>query len=62
MTALSKALEDVKNYLGINGVRNLKVEYGTETNYRTSKSVTLTFNSNDNDFMVVVTRINSENK
>ena len=62
MTALSQALEYVKNYLGINGVRNLKVEYGTETNYKTSKSVTLTFDSNDHNFMVVVTRINSENK
>ena len=42
MTALSQALEDVKNYLGINGVRNIKVEYGTETSIKTSKSVTIT--------------------
>ena len=62
MTALSQALTDIENYLGVNGARNIKVEYGTETNYKTSKSVTLTFNSNDHDFMVVVTRVNSENK
>ena len=62
MTGLSQALTDIENYLGVNGVRNIKVEYGTETNYKTSKSVTLTFDSNDHNFMVVVTRINSENK
>ena len=62
MTALSQALTDIENYLGVNGARNIKVEYGTETNYKTSKSVTLTFDSNDHNFMVVVTRINSENK
>ena len=62
MTALSQALTDIQAYLEVDGVKNIKVEYGTETNYKTSKSVTLTFNSNDNDFMVVVTRINSENK
>ena len=61
MTALSQALTDIENYLGVNGARNIKVEYGTETNYKTSKSVTLTFDSNDHNFMVVVTRINSEN-
>ena len=62
MTALSQALTDIQAYLEVDGVKNIKVEYGTETNYKTSKSVTLTFNSNDNEFMVVVTRINSENK
>ena len=62
MTALSQALTDIQAYLEVGGVKNIKVEYGTETNYKTSKSVTLTFNSNDNEFMVVVTRINSENK
>jgi len=62
MTALSQALKDIESYLGVNGVRNIKVEYGTETNYKTSKSVTLTFDSNDHNFMVAVTRINSENK
>ena len=64
MTALSQALEDVKNYLGINGVRNIKVEYGTETNYKTSKSVTITFESEESDVMVAVTKVivrNSEN-
>ena len=57
MTALSQALEDVKNYLGINGVRNLKVEYGTETNYKTSKSVTITFESDEANFMLTVTKV-----
>ena len=64
MTALSQALEDVKNYLGINGVRNIKVEYGTETDYKTSKSVTITFQSGENDVMVNVVNVpmrNSEN-
>ena len=62
MTALSQALTDIENYLGVNGARNIKVEYGTETNYKTSKSVTLKFNSNNHDFMVAITRVNSENK
>ena len=64
MTALSQALEDVKNYLGINGVRNIKVEYGTETDYKTSKSITITFQSEENDVMVNITKVimrNSEN-
>jgi hypothetical protein len=64
MTALSQALEDVKNYLGINGVRNIKVEYGTETSIKTSKSVTITFQSEESDVMVAVTKVivrNSEN-
>jgi len=64
MTALSQALEDVKNYLGINGVRNIKVEYGTETDYKTSKSITITFQSEENDVMVNVVKVpmrNSEN-
>ena len=64
MTALSQALEDVKNYLGINGVRNIKVAYGTETDYKTSKSVTITFKSEESDVMVAVTKVivrNSEN-
>ena len=64
MTALSQALEDVKNYLGINGVRNIKVAYGTETDYQTSKSVTITFQSEESDVMVAVTKVivrNSEN-
>ena len=64
MTALSQALEDVKNYLGINGVRNIKVEYGTETSIKTSKSVTITFQSEESDVMVTVTKVivrNSEN-
>ena len=62
MTALSQALTDIQAYLEVGGVKNIKVEYGTETNYKKSKSVTLTFKSDDHDFMVVVTRINSENK
>ena len=64
MTALSQALEDVKNYLGINGVRNIKVEYGTETSIKTSKSVTITFESEESDVMVAVTKVivrNDEN-
>ena len=64
MTALSQALEDVKKYLDINGVRNIKVEYGTETDYKTSKSVTITFQSEESDVMVAVTKVivrNSEN-
>jgi len=64
MTALSQALEDAKNYLGINGVRNIKVEYGTETSIKTSKSVTITFQSEESDVMVTVTKVivrNSEN-
>jgi hypothetical protein len=64
MTALSQALEDVKNYLGINGVRNIKVEYGTETSIKTSKSVTITFQSEESDVMVAVTKVivrNDEN-
>jgi len=64
MTALSQALEDAKKYLGINGVRNIKVEYGTETDYKTSKSVTITFQSGENDVMVNVVNVpmrNSEN-
>ena len=62
MTALSQALTDIQEYLEVDGIKNIKVEYGTETNYKTSKSVTLTFNSNDHDFMVTITRVNSENK
>ena len=58
MTALSQALEDVKKYLDINGVRNIKVEYGTETDYKTSKSVTITFDSKDYNLLVNVVRIN----
>ena len=64
MTALSQALEDVKNYLDINGVRNIKVEYGTETSIKTSKSVTITFQSEESDVMVAVTKVivrNDEN-
>ena len=64
MTALSQALEDVKKYLDINGVRNIKVEYGTETDYKTSKSVTITFQSGENNYMTTVTKVpmrNSEN-
>ena len=64
MTALSQALEDVKKYLDINGVRNIKVKYGTETDYKTSKSVTITFQSGENDVMVNVVNVpmrNSEN-
>ena len=64
MTALSQALEDVKNYLKINEVRNIKVGYGDETPYKTSKSVTITFQSEESDVMVAVTKVivrNSEN-
>ena len=64
MTALSQALEDVKSYLDINGVRNIKVEYGTETSIKTSKSVTITFESEESDVMVAVTKVivrNDEN-
>ena len=64
MTALSQALEDVKKYLDINGVRNIKVEYGTETSIKTSKSVTITFQSEESDVMVAVTKVivrNDEN-
>ena len=64
MTALSQALEDVKSYLDINGVRNIKVEYGTETSIKTSKSVTITFQSEESDVMVAVTKVivrNDEN-
>ena len=64
MTALSQALEDVKRYLDINGVRNIKVEYGTETSIKTSKSVTITFQSEESDVMVAVTKVivrNDEN-
>ena len=64
MTALSQALEDVKNYLKINEVRNIKVGYGDETPYKTSKSVTITLQSGENDIMIVVTKVpmrNSEN-
>tara|TARA_R100000808_G_scaffold2069_1_gene8765 strand:+ start:428 stop:631 length:204 start_codon:yes stop_codon:yes gene_type:complete len=57
MTALSQALTDVENYLEINGVRNVKVEYGTETDYKTSKSVTITFQSGDNNYMVAITKV-----
>ena len=61
MTGLSQALKDIEKYLDIEGIRNIKVEYGTETDYKTSKSVTLTFNSKDYKFMTAITRINSEN-
>mgnify|MGYP003140818219 CR=1 FL=1 len=61
MTGLSQALKDIEKYLDIEGIRNIKVEYGTETDYKTSKSVTLTFSSKDYKFMTVITRINSEN-
>ena len=40
------------------------MEYGTETNYRTSKSVTITFESEESDVMVAVTKVivrNDEN-
>ena len=62
MTALSQALTDIQEYLEVDGIKNIKVEYGTETNYKTSKSVTLTFNSKDHNFMATITRVNSENK
>ena len=64
MTALSQAFTDVENYLEINGVRNVKVEYGTETDYKTSRSVTITFQSGENNYMTTVTKVpmrNSEN-
>ena len=61
MTGLSQALKDIEKYLDIEGIRNIKVEYGTETDYKTRKSVTLTFSSKDYKFMTVITRINSEN-
>ena len=57
MTALSQALEDVKNYLKINEVRKVKVEYGTETDYKTSRSTTITFESDAANFMLTVTKV-----
>ena len=57
MTALSQALEDVKNYLKINEVRKVKVEYGTETDYKTSRSATITFESDEANFMLTVTKV-----
>ena len=55
MTAISQALEDIKKYLEIDGIRNIKVKYDTnDDNY---KEVRLTFNSEEAGYQVVITKI-----
>ena len=55
MTAISQALEDIKKYLEIKGVRNIKVDY-FDVNDDSYKSVRLTFNSEDFEYESVITR------
>ena len=62
MKAISEALTDIKKYLEIDKVKDIKVEYGTETNYKRSKSVTLTFKDEEHDFMVTFTKVDNENR
>ena len=55
MTAISQALEDIKKYLEIDGIRNIKVKYDTnDDNY---KEVRLTFNSEEAGYQIVITKI-----
>ena len=62
MKAISEALTDIKKYLEIEETKDIKVEYGTETNYKRSKSVTLTFKDEEHDFMVTFTKVDNENR
>ena len=62
MKAISEALTDIKKYLEIEETKDIKVEYGTETNYKRSKSVTLTFKDEGHDFMVTFTKVDNENR
>ena len=55
MTAISQALEDIKKYLEIDGIRNIKVKY--DTNDDSYKEVRLTFNSEKAGYQVVITKI-----
>ena len=55
MTAISQALEDIKKYLEIDRVRNIKVSYDVnEDNY---KEVRLTFNSNEAGYQIVAIKV-----
>ena len=62
MKAISEALTDIKKYLEIEETKDIKVEYGTETNYKRSKSVTLTFKDEGHEFMITFTKVDNENR
>ena len=61
MTGLSQALADIKKYLNIKNVKNIKVDYDTELFdeeiQRKTKSVELTFNNKKHGYVVTITRL-----
>ena len=61
MTAISQALQDIKKYLNIKNIKNVKVDYDTELFdvelQNKTKSVELSFNNKKHGFVVTVTRI-----
>lgn len=61
MTPISQALQDIKKYLNIKNIKNVKVDYDnklfdTELQNKT-KSVELSFNNKKHGFVVTITRI-----
>tara|TARA_B100000519_G_scaffold201705_1_gene218014 strand:+ start:144 stop:335 length:192 start_codon:yes stop_codon:yes gene_type:complete len=61
MTSISQALQDIKKYLNIKNIKNVKVDYDTELFdvelQNKTKSVELSFNNKKHGFVVTVTRI-----
>ena len=61
MTGLSQALEDIRKYLNIKNVKNIKVDYDTELFdeeiQNKTKSVELTFNNKKHGYVITITRI-----
>ena len=61
MTALSQAFEDIKKYLNIKNVKNIKVDYDVELFdeeiQNKTKSVELTFNNKKHGYVITITRI-----
>tara|TARA_R100000234_G_scaffold105617_1_gene75904 strand:- start:291 stop:482 length:192 start_codon:yes stop_codon:yes gene_type:complete len=61
MTPISQALQDIKKYLNIKNIKNVKVDYDNklfdaELQNKT-KSVELSFNNKKHGFVVTITRI-----
>ncbi len=61
MTSISQALQDIKKYLNIKNIKNVKVDYDTELFdielQSKTKSVELSFNNKKHGFGVTITRI-----
>ena len=55
MKAISQALEDVRKYLEVGNVKNIKVNYGV--NDDSYKDVQITFDDKDASYQVLVTKI-----